>query len=458
MPPIPFRSEDEDDVFAAAIERSYATLIKDTPSKPPTPPVQSVRVLDQLPAEPTPQVPKPPTPPVQSVRVLDQLPAEPTPQAPETGFEPYAEIAQQAYKEDRQNTSSHTYLPSLSSEDLAVYENDQEQVVGVRGTSKKAGLRDYIRDAQVALGSISTLSGLNFVGDGIDDVAKLVEKLKKRSNKKVHVTGHSLGGSIASFYGIDNPDVDITTFNKGTGLPFITDVVKCTVRGCKNIKNYRIAGDFASIGSKFDTTGEFRSLKPVRPTPEAQDEAALAEGYFISRDLYLPHSMSNFIGREHKTKLDPNLYARTLAQKVGRGVGAVLPAIATAATSGLASRILTPEQIQSRVALLPEWGDVNLQDLKTFARNLGIDPEGPANQRISYINPLARTGQKPILNEALGEFELVDATADLSSLLGQNVGTQTGLATQAGLAGLGIQVGELAGLAAYEAILASDEP
>ena len=443
MPPLPFRSEDDDQAFAAQIKRSYETLIKDTPSAP-------------LP--PRPQPTQPPTPPVQPTPAPL---AEPKPPKETFNYEQYAEIAKQSYQDTakRENTSKHTYLPDLSTQDLAVFENENEHVVGVRGTSKKAGLRDFVRDAAVALGSVSTLSGLNVLQSGIDDVSELVEKLKKRDpEKRVHLTGHSLGGSIASFYGIDNQDVDVTTFNKGTGLPFLTDVVKCSIRGCGNIKNFRISGDFASIGSKFDRTGETVSLKPVRPTAEEQEAAQLAEGYLIGKDLFLPHGISQFLGREHRAKLDPNIYSRILAQKTGRTLGAILPLAAQAATTRLAPYFLSPSQIQSRVALLPEWSEASLQDLKTFARDLGINPEGPANQRISWINPLARTARKPVLNEALGELELVDATADLSSLLGQNVGTQTGIATQAGLAGLGVQVGEVAGLAAYEALLASDKP
>jgi len=356
----------------------------------------------------------------QSVRVLDQLEPE-VPFVDEitepVDYSPYAKIAEQAYKTDRSNTDRYIYDKELSSPDYGVYESPDEFVIGIRGSSPETPMRDFIRDTQVALGSVSTLTGMNFVGEAVNQVDELVKKIKsKGKEKKISLAGHSLGGSIASYFGVDNPDVDVYTFNKGEGLPFLSDAVKCSIYGCQNIKNYRIAGDFASLGSKISNIGTYETLRPVRPTPEVQEEAQLASGYFIEPEFYLPHSVSNFIGRDNKVHLDSNIYARLLAGKIGNVAGTVLPII-----GGIAyNKWLTAErQLGSTFQSAQEFEDEILERLDDpFSYGLDIDAtagdiqsqligeavEGATEGVQSFKNTLTNVAGASLLGRSLGEI------------------------------------------------------
>ena len=343
-------------------------------------------------------------------------PTPPPSVSPIVDFEPYAKIAEQAYKKERVDTTNHNYLEEFSTPDYAVYQNNLEYVIGVRGSSPSEPLRDFVRDAQVALGSVSTLTGLNPLGPAINEVSELVNKLKKRDDgKKFHVTGHSLGGSIASYFGVDNPDVDITTFNKGEGLPFLTDSIKCSISGCRNIKNYRISGDFASLGSKLGNIGEYQNLRPVRPTEKVKEEARLAGGFFIEPELYLPHSLSNFIGRKNKVEMNSNIYARPLAGKIGRVAGAVLPIIGGAVYQ------------------------------KIERNNLMAD-------RLAAYENVAMNAA-----EESRDFGFAEVAADYDQLIADKTASFKNILNFGGNSFLGRSAGEFAGLAFYEAFLSTDQ-
>ena len=347
--------------------------------------------------------------PKQPVTILDQ--PEPV------NYEQYAAISEQSYQKDRVDTKTHNYLEEFSSPDYAVYQNNLEYVIGIRGSSPNEPVRDFVRDTQIALGSVSTLSGINPLGIAINEVGELVKKLKERDDgKKFHITGHSLGGSIASYFGVDNPDVDVTTFNKGEGLPFITDAVKCSISGCRNIKNYRISGDFASLGSKFGNIGEYQNLRPVRPTAKVQEEAQLAGGFFVEPELYLPHSLSNFIGRKSKVEMNSNIYARPLAAKIGRVAGAILPIIGGA--------------VYSRVA------KNNLFSARREAYDDALIDAADEEDRV---------------------FRVSQVTKDYDQLISDQTSSFKDTLNFGGTSFLGRSAGELAGLAFYEKFLASDE-
>jgi hypothetical protein len=333
----------------------------------------------------------------------------PTP-SPIVDFEPYAKIAEQAYKKERVDTTNHNYLEEFSTPDYAVYQNNLEYVIGVRGSSPSEPFRDFVRDAQVALGSVSTLTGLNPLGPAINEVSELVNKLKKRDDgKKFHVTGHSLGGSIASYFGVDNPDVDITTFNKGEGLPFLTDSIKCSISGCRNIKNYRISGDFASLGSKLGNIGEYQNLRPVRPTEKVKEEARLAGGFFIEPELYLPHSLSNFIGRKNKVEMNSNIYARPLAGKIGRVAGAILPIIGGGVYSKIVNDKVLRDRTQAIEAFDRAWpavfGDSDSGGGRDFAiSRITEEYDEIIKKQTSAFQETLNFGGKSFLGRSAGEF------------------------------------------------------
>jgi pimeloyl-ACP methyl ester carboxylesterase len=397
-------------------------------------------------------------------------------------FDSYARIAKQAYSSDRENLSTHNYVAELSSSDYAVYESPDEYVVGIRGSSGDTSARDLFRDTQVGLGSIgpglvgAALAGVPgaifgttmasilksqgepygiSIASAVDDVREIVDNIKARNTqKKIHITGHSLGGTIAQKFGINSPDINVTTFNAGSGIPFLDDELRCAITGCSNISNKRISGDFASVLGQKSFVGKSETMVPVRSTQEEIDQAKLLQGFFIDEDLYLPHSIGQFIGRPGKHKLDTNLYARKLAAKTGKLVGIAAPFIAKGAAN-VASGFLSARELQSRVALLPEWNIANLQDLRSMARDLGISPEGPRNQRMSWINALARTGRVPFNDVELGEIRLRDARNELTELLGNRARNVAGrIASQGPVSAvssfLGASVGEMAAVAAYD--------
>jgi len=402
-------------------------------------------------------------------------------------FDSYARIAKQAYSSDRENLSTHNYVSELSSSDYAVYENQDEFVVGVRGSSGDTSVRDLFRDTQVGLGSLgpALVGGALFgapgaiaataahilksendpfklsIASAVDEVSELVEEIKARNpQKKIHVTGHSLGGTIAQKFGINSPDINVTTFNAGSGIPFLDDEIRCAISGCSNISNKRISGDFASVLGQKSFVGKSETMVPVRSTQEEIDQAKLLQGFFIDEDLYLPHSIGQFIGRPGKHKLDTNLYARKLAARTGKIVGIAAPFLVKGAASAVAGFLPVSRELQSRIALLPNWNLASFQDLRRMAQNLGISPEGPRNQRMSWINALAKTGKVPIpvrgtidLELGQGEFVLRDATQELGELLGEratNIAARTMAGQSAVSSILGATIGEIAGVAAFD--------
>ena len=248
----------------------------------------------------------------------------------EEQLDPIARIAAQSYQDTdkRKDIGNYKYLQDESTDDLAVYENNDEYHISVRGTSPKSFARDFIQDAGIALGSISTgLSGGFLFNQDIKNVQDKIDKFKLK--KPVHVSGHSKGGTIAGFVGVDNPDVRVTTFNRGDALPFVGDFYKCSATGCENINNYRISGDTAGmVGSKFSNQRYF-NLRPKKPTKEmkkqSQELKTYAQKLFNigdTEDFYLPHPIDNFYDRKQGSILNHDTYARPFASKLGRfGVG-----------------------------------------------------------------------------------------------------------------------------------------
>lgn len=244
----------------------------------------------------------------------------------EEQLDPIARIAAQTYQDTdkRQDIGNYKYLQDESTDDLAVYENNDEYHISIRGTSPKTPVRDFFQDSAIALGSISTpLAGP--VGLFDQDIKNVQDKIDKFKLKKpVSISGHSKGGTIAGFVGVDNPDVRTTTFNRGDALPFVGDYVKCSVTGCENINNYRISGDTAGmVGSKFSNQRYF-NMRPKKPTKEMKQTSeqlkTTAQKIFNigdTQDVYLPHPIDNFYDRKQGSLLNHDTYARPLASKLG---------------------------------------------------------------------------------------------------------------------------------------------
>ena len=251
----------------------------------------------------------------------------------EQQLDPIARMAKNTYQDPnkRQDVGNYKYLQDESTDDLAVYENDDEYHISIRGTSPKTFVRDMIKDSAIALGTLGAPIFNRAFEQDIENVQNKINKFKLK--KPVSISGHSKGGSVAGFVGVDNPDVRVTTFNRGDALPFVGDYIKCAINGCENINNYRISGDTAGlVGSKFSNQRYF-NLKPRKPTKDMKETAETLKSTvgkivnFYDDDYYLPHPIDNFLNRKKDKLLSDDTYARPLAAKLGAiGVGAAAAA------------------------------------------------------------------------------------------------------------------------------------
>lgn len=264
----------------------------------------------------------------------------------------YAQISQQSYQSEPQGFDKFTLDKELSTPEIVVFDSPNETAIGVRGTQS---FGDSLTDVFVTLGDYSENGKL---GKRVLDVQNQINKIKNKNihGKKISVSGHSLGGSIAAQIGIDNTEVDVFTFNRGSGLnpiPSIKNSIYNNLFGDSkvrsNIKNYRVSGDVASFTTKFNpfaNDGSNFSISPLKATPEMKKTSDSIvstikkvtdfEPFGISKtiyseDYYLAHSLDNFIGRSKENiHDDPHVYSRKLAQTGSK--------IATLAATGLYSK------------------------------------------------------------------------------------------------------------------------
>tara|TARA_R110000824_G_scaffold388780_1_gene584493 strand:- start:165 stop:1595 length:1431 start_codon:yes stop_codon:yes gene_type:complete len=234
----------------------------------------------------------------------------------------YANLAKDSYENigARKGFLNYKYLQDESSENLATYVNDKkrELAFAIPGTSK-AG--DIMMDAGIAIASAPLL--------GFDGrYEKISNKIKEVKNKyddyNVSVTGHSAGGSLANYLGVDNPDYAINTFNMAQGLPFLTNSIKCKLGNCENINNFRIVGDWASSMSEAYSPGKVFNMRPKVTTQEMEIDAESKESFFFPSYMNIPHTVNQFIDRDEDNLLsDYGLYGRKLSRTIG-GVGAAV--------------------------------------------------------------------------------------------------------------------------------------
>ena len=264
----------------------------------------------------------------------------------------YARVAQQSYQSQPQGFDKFTLDSELSTPEIVVFQSPNETALGLRGTQS---ISDSVTDIFVTLGDYSENGKL---GKRVLDVQNQINKIKNKNihGKKISVSGHSLGGSIANQIAVDNPDVDVFTFNRGSGInpiPSIKNSIYNNLFGDSkirsNIKNFRISGDIASFTTKFNpfaNDGTNVSISPLKATPEMKktsdsitstikkvtdfEPLGISKSLY-SEDYYLAHSLDNFIGRSKENiHPDPHVYSRKLAQ-TGSKIG-------TLAATGLYSK------------------------------------------------------------------------------------------------------------------------
>ena len=241
----------------------------------------------------------------------------------------YALYSKDIYNDNDKRTDilNRKYNKEYSSDKFGTYIGDDDIVLAIKGTTPDFNLKDLQVNTGLLLGSFGGQLSTTLTNYPIQQE---LNKLKKDfPDKSITITGHSQAGALASLLAIDNPDINAVTFNRELGIPFISSVVKCTIFGCKNIKNYRTAGDFTSSSLLSNQSGKTFTLAPKIPDPITQLEAQSMESYFIPADLYIPHSINNFIDRK-KDNLAPdhNIFGRTLARRSGAAAGIIASLVA----------------------------------------------------------------------------------------------------------------------------------
>lgn len=106
-----------------------------------------------------------------------------------------------------------------------LYETETHQFIVIRGTDTKFGYIEALSDLFVSLNFLPNKSNNGvYCHKGYSDIGnKIIEQLHKkkllRDDKKLILSGHSLGGAIAKFISIHVKDVELYTY----GSPQVSD-------------------------------------------------------------------------------------------------------------------------------------------------------------------------------------------------------------------------------------------
>jgi len=360
----------------------------------------------------------------------------------------FALYAKDAYQpvNKRNNINNYIYMEDDSNDLLATYHNpnDDKLIMAVRGTG---GLKDMKRNIGIGLGSFGGAIGLEPEYSRLE--VKIKDNEKKYDPKKITLVGHSSGGTISNYIGVDNPHYEVITYNMGQGLPFLTDYVKCKIGGCENIKNYRVIGDWASSLSDYFSSGKTFNLRPIKPTRELELEAQSKDSILIPSELYIPHSIDQFINRDSGSQFhpDPYVYGRKLARKVGAVSTAVGVPLALGYTKGLIDTKIGDKYDET----LNQWGTItdnkndlweeNLAFIENLAESMGyLDGSEIPTTIYDLIDDKIHDYAKYKTN--LGSLKYIEQGVNM-------LGGGTNILT----AGLGYGLGDIAGLAVYENLL-----
>jgi len=362
----------------------------------------------------------------------------------------FALYAKDAYEpvNKRNNINNYIYMEDDSNDLLATYHNpnDDKLIMAVRGTG---GLKDMKRNIGIGLGSFGGAIGLEPEYSRLE--VKIKDNEKKYDPKKITLVGHSSGGSFSNYIGVDNPHYEVITYNMGQGLPFLTDYVKCKIGGCENIKNYRVIGDWASSLSDYFSSGKTFNLRPIKPTRELELEAQSKDSILIPTELYIPHSIDQFINRDSGSQFhpDPYVYGRKLARKVGAVSTAVGVPLALGITKGYsASKI---KQIFKEALPQNVVGDTNFEKTERFVEELAetmgynkYDEDAIPNELLNVLQERVKFDIKEGVD--IEKYKYIEKGV---SMLGGGTNILS--------AGLGYGVGDVAGLFVYENFLKDNQ-
>jgi NTP pyrophosphatase (non-canonical NTP hydrolase) len=369
----------------------------------------------------------------------------------------YANLAKDSYKDidKRKGFLDYKYVEEDSTENLATYLNEEKKELSfaIPGTSK-AG--DFLMDTGIIAGSFGGNLALALDGRYNKIDKKIKEVKKKYPDYNVSVSGHSAGGSLANYLGIDNPDYKVNTFNMGQGLPFISNTAKCRLGSCKNINNFRIVGDWASSLSESLTQGNVFNLKPLIPTEEIQLEAESRETFFFPSYMNIPHTINQFIDRDSNKPLPD--YAQ-YGRKLGGTIGGLVTALGVPLVSKKINSVIDGYINEAVVNSIFETRDLNFEgslgDIATRINEFSLNIEDEIGLELpEQLGEVAYNfAEKSFERQARSDFlEQNPKIRYASNFFG---GLENINDVVSGLGGFGI--GDIVGTAVYESLIKPSE-
>jgi hypothetical protein len=390
----------------------------------------------------------------------------------------YAVLAKDSYQpiDERKDFSNYEYLRDDSNDNVAVYKSipDNEIVYAIKGTSKDEPVKDFFRNAGIAVGGVAT----QLFDPTYYDHKKHIENInKKYSTFRPVVVGHSQGGAYASLIGSENPNYKTITYNMGTGFLPTGGDIKCLIDGCDNIKNYRIVGDWASSFSGNNTF----LLRPKKVDEELIEEGEKAERFFLPSEIFVAHGINQFIDRKpDNLKDDYGTYGRKLAGRLGEigivsGLGAFvvgevtgLSRVASFLESEVAPALETTLLTEGRLASEVAEETARLETMAEISREAVV--RRIAEQQIARQETRMTRGQLPAWQLAEGDVGITFSLdqprpSTVSNFLGELTEKfgESPIIKNVGTAGkvlgglLGISGADVAGSFSYDKIFLPEE-
>ena len=202
--------------------------------------------------------------------------------------------------------------------------------------------------------------------------------------------------------------------------------------------------------SDYFSSGKTFNIRPIKPTRELELEAESKDALLIPNELYIPHSIDQFINREGGSQFHPDPYV--YGRKLARRVGALTTAVGVPAALGL-----TKNLIDKKIS------DAYEEEFQKFVNTREGFPSGVFEENLQFVEDIAETlGYEDSTQIPTSLYDV------LSDKVEDNIRDQTNLGSlkyiERGInflgggtnilsAGIGYGLGDIAGLGIYENLL-----